>query len=620
VHLEEGLDEGSVIWLRRLGRGSLVLLAVALPFELVDPIARVGPLQLSSVEVFLYASVGLWGLGRIAMLAGARATTTAAATGGASARAAAPWWRRVPPTHLAVAAWALALVLSAALTPVARVPAIKFALRSLGGVALYLAAADLLRAPRAVLRVMIALAAGGALAALLMGLESSTPRVAAVLRPFHAQTFGALGLVRASGPFQYPNIAAMYLEGVLPVLLAAGVVTGAAAARAGARRAITAASAIVAMAIIYALVLAASRAGLIAALVVLIGIGVAARRDPQLRRLAMLFVGGVVALTLLTQANNPMLALRLRFWEARPWHRSDIQLSRDRAAALPARMDPGARATVGLVIRNDGAIVWTHQGRNPVFLSYHWQDETTGAVRIRDGLRTALPRDVPSGDSVVLSAQVRAPAQPGRYLLRWDPVQEGVTWFSERGDRGLVQKVIVTAPPGAQPPALAAGGRPSAQPAALPASATLDTLDGVSRRDLWRAGLAAWRTRPVLGIGPDNFRRVYGTYLGHPNADERLHANNLYVETLTNLGAAGLLALAALMLALARAVIRAARVAQTRVLALGAGGALAAYAVHGTLDYFFEFTPTYGLVWLLAGMTVALDRPSPRGLQQEAAR
>jgi NADH:ubiquinone oxidoreductase subunit 6 (subunit J) len=27
--------------------------------------------------------------------------------------------------------------------------------------------------------------------------------------------------------------------------------------------------------------------------------------------------------------------------------------------------------------------------------------------------------------------------------------------------------------------------------------------------------------------------------------------------------------------------------------------------VHGTLDYFLEFTPTYALLWLLAGMLAA---------------
>ena len=33
-----------------------------------------------------------------------------------------------------------------------------------------------------------------------------------------------------------------------------------------------------------------------------------------------------------------------------------------------------------------------------------------------------------------------------------------------------------------------------------------------------------------------------------------------------------------------------------------------AYLVHGTLDYFLEFTPTYALLWLLAGALVALER------------
>ena len=43
--------------------------------------------------------------------------------------------------------------------------------------------------------------------------------MAAWLRPFHAETFEALGRTRASGPFQYPNIAAMYLEASVPVAI-----------------------------------------------------------------------------------------------------------------------------------------------------------------------------------------------------------------------------------------------------------------------------------------------------------------------------------------------------------------------------------------------------------------
>ena len=55
-----------------------------------------------------------------------------------------------------------------------------------------------------------------------MWAELHLPGAAAALAPFHVQSFDVFGLPRASGPFQYPNIAAMYLEAALPVVLAAG--------------------------------------------------------------------------------------------------------------------------------------------------------------------------------------------------------------------------------------------------------------------------------------------------------------------------------------------------------------------------------------------------------------
>ena len=60
------------------------------------------------------------------------------------------------------------------------------------------------------------------------------------------------------------------------------------------------------------------------------------------------------------------------------------------------------------------------------------------------------------------------------------------------------------------------------------------------------------------------------------------------------------------MAALTGAARRAIAAPATRVLALGVAAALATYLLHGLLDYFFEFTPTYALFWLLAGMLVAL--------------
>ena len=87
---------------------------------------------------------------------------------------------------------------------------------------LYAAAADLLRAPGAVARTAKALVVGALAAALLAIAEARSARIGSLLHPFHLKTFEALGWPRASGPFQYPNIAAMYLEAVAPIAVALG--------------------------------------------------------------------------------------------------------------------------------------------------------------------------------------------------------------------------------------------------------------------------------------------------------------------------------------------------------------------------------------------------------------
>jgi O-antigen ligase len=127
---------------------------------------------------------------------------------------------------------------------------------------------------------------------------------------------------------------------------------------------------------------------------------------------------------------------------------------------------------------------------------------------------------------------------------------------------------------------------------------------------LWRAALMAWREHPLLGLGPDNFRRAYNRYLGLSRPDERLHANNLYLETLAGLGLAGIGALVLLVVGFAGAARTAIRhhgaASVAGLIAIGAAIGLAAYLVHGFFDYFLEFTPTYGLLWLLAGIVAGL--------------
>src|SRR5438105_15637523 len=103
---------------RIVARWGLVALSVALPFESIRPLAHLGPIQISSVEVFLYGALGAWAISLFA----------AALQGRSRYR-----WSRA---HVAVAGWVVALAVSAALAPAGRAAAAKFFLRSLGGAGL----------------------------------------------------------------------------------------------------------------------------------------------------------------------------------------------------------------------------------------------------------------------------------------------------------------------------------------------------------------------------------------------------------------------------------------------------------------------------------------------------
>jgi hypothetical protein len=579
--------------LRWISQAALLALSVALPFELVRPVAPLGPLKLSSVEVFLYLTVGAW--------LAARCVAWWAGRGRAGALRQPATWRGLSEVHRAAGLWSLALLLSAALAPFERAAAVKFALRSVGGVIFFVAAADLLDSRRAIGRALAALGAGAVLASLLMVLELVIGAgFALLLRPFHAQTFGVLGLARASGPFQYPNIATMYLEAVLPALVATGVVAaGEWESRLGWR--VLAVTALAALSLVTAIVLAASRAGLITAMVVLLGLAVMARDLRVLRRLSIGLAAALVIVVLIAQGVSPLLALRLRFWHQGGWYSSGIDPVPD-AEPLPSELPVGGRTQVRLSIHNTGVLPWPAAGDKPVKLSYHWMSEDAEQLIVLDGERTELPRDLPPGDRAEVVATVTAPARAGRYLLWWDLVHENVTWFSDTGDPGQWQAVTVGAPTAARK----GKGRSARR------MLNDNSFNEFSRIALWSAAARAFRDHPILGLGPDNFRHVYGRYLGRVGTDERLHANNFYVEIMATMGMLGVLALVTLMVALARTARRAVEGRGGRTLSLGVTAGLAAYFIHGTLDYFLEFTPTYVLFWLLCGALAALARQAAR--------
>jgi hypothetical protein len=556
--------------LRRWAGTALVATAASLPFEL-EATLPLGPLRLSSVELFLYATLALW----MASVAVAPPAVFEP--------------RRWPRLHQATAGLAVVMLASAATAPVFRGAAIKFTLRSWSGMLLFAAAADLLREPRTRRRALQALVVGASIAAALTVAEVYVPGAPLLLRPFHGQVFQALGMTRGSGPFQFPNIAAMVLEAALPVSLGLGSGGGAAA---------------LAVLMLAGVLATGSRAGLVVAAVALLAMAGPRLRDARTRATAgrlLIAAGLVVALGL---SAGGALTTRLAFWRDGRWYHAVIAPAGGPSDRVPGRLPVGVEVAALVRVQNRGGFTWPRQPPSQVHLSYHWLDGDTGVVRVLDGKRTPLPADVPPGGEAVLRGVVRAPDRAGRYLLAWDVVQEGATWFRPPTDPGFWEPVLV----GDAAPRIAANRR--ARDSRTPsASDQAHVPPPPSRLQLWRAAIAAFRQRPLLGVGPDNFRHVYAQQSG---ADERLHANNLYVETLADLGIAGLAALAALIVALARAMRRAISVEdredrEDRAMAYGVSLALGAFLLHGTLDYFFEFTPTYVMFWLLAGALAAMD-------------
>ncbi|KPF75189.1 hypothetical protein IP78_13830 [Brevundimonas sp. AAP58] len=75
-------------------------------------------------------------------------------------------------------------------------------------------------------------------------------------------------------------------------------------------------------------------------------------------------------------------------------------------------------------------------------VSYHWLNNEASSHEW-DGLRTAVPEVIPPNGCLRFAIQVRAPSEPGRYLLKVDLLDEGIGWYAERGASTSQQTVTV---------------------------------------------------------------------------------------------------------------------------------------------------------------------------------
>jgi hypothetical protein len=100
----------------------------------------------------------------------------------------------------------------------------------------------------------------------------------------------------------------------------------------------------------------------------------------------------------------------------------------------------GEAGTVIVKVRNTGSAVWTPE--SGIALGNHWLSSRGETLIWGDG-RTPLSQLVGPGQVAELQLSIRAPSEAGVYLLEIDLVEEGVTWFNEKGARTSFVRVTV---------------------------------------------------------------------------------------------------------------------------------------------------------------------------------
>jgi hypothetical protein len=569
----------------------LAALAVgfALPFEAISPMASTPWFGLTDDKLMLVLLVAGWLIAGFGLSRG---------VGAGQSR----WcqlvptraeWRVLLPTFVFIAATLVSARFAAADYAD---EAVRFVARLLAAAFVMLVALRLGRDPRQVIGLLWAVALGAGLSALLgIGEALHATLLGPVLALFKVAPTRVGGELRVSASFQYATIAAMYFEMVTPLAIVL-----AATARRGWTRALGLAIAIVCTANV---VLSLTRAGMLAlAAVFAVLIVVGCARD-SLRRVLLPALAGAAVLVggaILLLVRDPVFDLRLQTESDADWYGA--------AYSAPAvlNLEAGHTSTVDIDVRNEGRITWTSSGVHPFALGYRWLTETGDGVLDLPAEEVPLGHDVEPGQNIHLQANVVAPSlPPGRYRLDWGMLQRDVLQFYERGWADAETRVLIA--PGAQQPA-------------MPGVRSRDDDEApwvVGRLDLWGAAGRMIAAHPLFGVGPDNFRHYYGSELGLEAWDERIQANNLYLEVLADLGVLGLAAFAWVvgepLVRLGRRAWLGTRQADSwepgwlstpmgwGYVAIGIGLAVGAFLVHGLLDSFLAFNATAWLLWLLLG-------------------
>ena len=100
----------------------------------------------------------------------------------------------------------------------------------------------------------------------------------------------------------------------------------------------------------------------------------------------------------------------------------------------PVVMTAGETYWVDTWVRNESPLIWPSPGSGipDIIVTYHWLQPSSEPYDFH-GLQTRLPHTLRPGESTRIPVLIRAPVDPGCYVLQWDVLIEQVAWFSTRG-------------------------------------------------------------------------------------------------------------------------------------------------------------------------------------------
>ena len=117
----------------------------------------------------------------------------------------------------------------------------------------------------------------------------------------------------------------------------------------------------------------------------------------------------------------------------------------------PSKLRTGQKEVITVKVKNASDVVWWQRGGeindrpdNKFYIAVgsRWLDKDGKLTSETEG-HSGISKDLRPGEEAEMTLQITAPKEPGEYILSLDMVQEGVSWFGEKGSPTTKAKVTV---------------------------------------------------------------------------------------------------------------------------------------------------------------------------------